>query len=70
MALVVTRRPGERIQVGDVTIRVGSIKGRSVRIAIEAPDHVRVTHPTKAEDLSDRLMYAEICARGKRGALS
>ena len=36
--LVITRKPGERIRVGnDVTVTVLEISGSSVRIGIEAP---------------------------------
>jgi carbon storage regulator len=41
--LIVTRRPGERIMVGDqVVITVIEVKGSSVRIGIDAPRAVPV----------------------------
>ncbi len=41
--LVLTRKLQERISIGqDITITVLRVKGNSVRIGIDAPDHVRV----------------------------
>ena len=41
--LIVTRRPGERIMLGqDITIEVMEIAGNSVRIGIAAPRSVPV----------------------------
>jgi carbon storage regulator len=41
--LVLTRKQGERIQIGDdVTITVVRTKGKSVRLGIVAPSHVPV----------------------------
>ncbi|TDV54606.1 carbon storage regulator CsrA [Pseudomonas graminis] len=41
--LILTRRPGETIHIGDdVTITVVGIQGTQVRVGIHAPDHVEV----------------------------
>lgn len=41
--LVLTRKPGERLHVGDdITVSVLEVRGNRVRIGIEAPKHVRV----------------------------
>jgi carbon storage regulator len=42
--LVLTRRPGERIIIGDreIVLTVASVKGDKVRIAIEAPANIKV----------------------------
>lgn len=41
--LILTRRPGESIKIGDdITVTVREVKGREVRIAFEAPPHVKV----------------------------
>ena len=41
--LVLTRRVGEIIRVGDnVTVRVLEVKGNQVRLGIEAPGDVRI----------------------------
>ena len=50
--LILTRRPGETIFVGDeVRITVLGIKGGQVRIGIEAPDAVAVHR----EEIYDRI---------------
>ena len=41
--LVLTRRPGERIHIGeDILLHVVRIQGGRVRIGIDAPAHCRV----------------------------
>lgn len=41
--LVFTRKPGDRIRIGDdITVFIMDVKGRQVRIGIEAPAHVIV----------------------------
>jgi carbon storage regulator len=41
--LVLTRKPGERIQIGaNITIVVVRTEGKKVRVGIEAPAKVRV----------------------------
>lgn len=41
--LVLTRRPGQSVFIGDdVKITVVEIKGSQVRVGIDAPDHVRI----------------------------
>jgi len=41
--LIITRKPGQRIMLGDdVTIEVISVSGSSVRLGIDAPRSVRV----------------------------
>ena len=41
--LVLTRRKGETIMIGDeITIKVLEIKGRTVRIGLEAPRDVKI----------------------------
>lgn len=41
--LVLTRKRGESIQIGDnITVKVVAIEGGKVRLGIEAPDHVRI----------------------------
>lgn len=42
--LVISRRRGERIQIGpDIEIMVTQVANGSARIAIKAPDTVRIT---------------------------
>ena len=40
--LVLTRKLGEEISAGFVQIKVLSIKGKTVKIGIDAPDTVRI----------------------------
>jgi carbon storage regulator len=41
--LVLTRKVGEKIQIGDViTITVVEVRGNKIRLGIDAPDHVPV----------------------------
>jgi carbon storage regulator len=41
--LVLTRKAGEKIRIGDnITITVCELEGNKVRIAIEAPRHIRI----------------------------
>jgi carbon storage regulator len=49
--LLLSRRTGETIQIGDdITVTVLSVKGNQVRIGINAPDDVKVLR----EELLDR----------------
>jgi len=41
--LILTRKPGQAVRIGnDVTISVKEIRGRQVRLGIEAPNHIPV----------------------------
>jgi carbon storage regulator CsrA len=40
--LVLSRKPGETIVIGDVVVHVSSNRGGKVRIAIDAPEDVVV----------------------------
>ncbi len=41
--LVLARRKGQAIYIGDdITIIVTEVRGKSVRLAIQAPPHIRV----------------------------
>lgn len=43
MSLVLTRRIGEKLIIGDdVTVTIVGIKGTQVRIAVDAPDYVLI----------------------------
>lgn len=43
MALILTRRIGETLMVGDdITVTVLSIKGNQVRLGVNAPKHIAV----------------------------
>lgn len=50
--LSLARRPGQKIRIGeDIILVVREIRGRQVKIGIEAPAHVRVLREEIYEDL-------------------
>ena len=48
--LVLSRKPGESIQVGDVRIVVVSVSAQRARIAIEGPESVRIRRDELIEE--------------------
>ncbi len=52
--LVLTRKPGEEIHVGDVVITFLSVRGTSGRIGIQAPPNVRIV---RGEHLKSKAGY-------------
>ncbi|MGD0137136.1 MAG: carbon storage regulator CsrA [Bryobacteraceae bacterium] len=59
--LILTRRVGEAIQIGDdVQVTVLGVKGSQVRIGVHAPRDMRVDR----EEIRERI-DAEISAKGK-----
>ena len=60
--LIVTRKPGEKIRIGDdiTVIYCGQGKGNNVRIAIEAPKAI----PVHREEVYDRIQAERAEARG------
>lgn len=55
--LSLARRPGQKIRIGeDIILVVREIRGRQVKIGIEAPSHVRVLREE---------IYEEMCAANK-----
>lgn len=59
MSLVRYRKPGERIQIGNVTIRVGRRKGSSVQLIIDAPRDTAISFPSDEDDWKDRREFEE-----------
>lgn len=52
--LVLSRRTGEEIRIGDdIRIKVASIRGSRVRLAIEAPRELRVVRENNQPESSD-----------------
>jgi carbon storage regulator CsrA len=71
--LVLTRKLQERIQIGDnITITIVQVKGRSVRVGIEAPRDVRVVRAElprdRAKDAAARSAASETPAAAARPA--
>ena len=40
--LILTRKPGESIYIGDIKVTVVEIKGHQIRVGIDAPPEVRI----------------------------
>lgn len=58
--LSLARRPGQKIRIGeDVVLVIREIRGRQVKIGIEAPPHVRVLREE---------IYEELCAANRESA--
>jgi carbon storage regulator len=65
--LVLSRRPGERINIGDgIVITVVSIEGKKIRIGIEAPATVSVRRHELDESNADQTPCLTWCARHPR----
>ncbi len=59
--LSLARRPGQKIRIGeDIILVVREIRGRQVKIGIEAPPHVRVLREE---------IYEELCLANKEAIL-
>ena len=58
--LSLARRPGQKIRIGeDIVLVIREIRGRQVKIGIDAPPHVRVLREE---------IYEELCAANKLAA--
>ncbi len=57
--LVLTRKQGERIQIGDdISIIIMDIKGKQVRLGIEAPSDVKVHRQEIYQRIKDENINA------------
>ena len=53
--LVLGRKPGESITIGsDIKVRIVAVKGKAVRIAIDAPRHVEILRGELCENSNVR----------------
>lgn len=60
--LVLTRRPGESILIGDdIKITVVKIKGRMARIGIDAPRHVAIHRQEIYAAIQDKAQEGNPC---------
>lgn len=57
--LVLTRRPGEAILIGDATIKVVGVQGHRVKLGITAPDDVPITRLEVAGQRGDQRNVPE-----------
>lgn len=53
--LVLTRKEGQKIMVGDIEIMVVAIDGNKVRIGVEAPTDVPIFREEVDERIKDQL---------------
>lgn len=61
--LVLSRRVGEKIEIGDgITVTVLKVTGKSVRVGIEAPKHVTIRR--SEIELDQRLGISPLPAAG------
>ena len=49
--LILGRKPGQAVLIGDVRVKVKEVRGETIRLVIEAPDSVTVVR----EELLERL---------------
>ncbi len=69
--LVLTRKVGERIQVGDtISILIMDIKGKQVRIGIEAPPDVKVHREEIYQKIQEENIKASSIDRESLDALT
>jgi carbon storage regulator len=65
--LVLSRRPGERINIGDgIVITLVSIQGNRIRIGIEAPKAISVRRHELDESTNDAARCQTLSARHPR----
>lgn len=61
--LVLGRKPGERIKIGDnITIHILSQQGQSIRIGVDAPSDI----PVHREEIYEKIKRDEL---GDKGAV-
>jgi carbon storage regulator len=49
--LILGRKPGQAVLIGDVRLKVKEVRGDTIRLVIEAPDGIRIVR----EELLERL---------------
>jgi carbon storage regulator len=55
--LVLSRKPGEKVRIGsDITLEVLEVKGRRVRIGLDAPLHIRIVRAEIYDHLGGLLL--------------
>ena len=61
--LVLTRKNGQKIRIGEqITITILRVKGRSVRVGIDAPEDVRIVRSELPPRLGDaEVSESELC---------
>jgi len=68
--LVLARKPGEAIRIGDgITVHVVEIRGKQVRLGIEAPGEMPIHRREIHEQLSARELNTVSLARHQNTAI-
>ena len=66
--LILTRKPGESLYIGDVKVTVVELKGHQVRIGIDAPPEIRIyREEIYIQILEENRKAAEAAAAGEGG---
>ena len=56
--LVISRREGELVRIGDAVVRITRVKGKTVYLAIDAPKEIEVRRISPGEER--RNSFAEV----------
>ncbi len=67
--LILTRKPGESIYIGDVKVTVVELKGHQVRIGIDAPPEIRIYREEIYVQILDENRKAAEAAMTGEGSL-
>jgi carbon storage regulator len=50
--LILGRKPGQAVLIGDVRLKVKEVRGDTIRLVIEAPDGIRIVREELLESLA------------------
>ncbi len=65
--LVLTRKPGEAIHIGDdIYIKVSEVSGNRVKLCIDAPKIMRILRAEVAEQIEQQLQSREQVVRDEK----
>jgi carbon storage regulator len=68
--LVLTRRPGERVQIGEnIVLEILEIHHGQVRLGLQAPEHIRIYREEVARELREENRRAAAAAPDAVGSL-
>lgn len=66
--LILTRKPGESIYIGDIKVTIVEIKGHQIRVGIDAPPEVRIyREEIYLQIMEENKMAAETAEGGLEG---
>ncbi len=55
--LVLTRKAGQRIVIGDITVHIAEIRHNRIRVAIDAPRDIPILRAELAEPVYEEIPY-------------